>query len=104
MIAEESYADPKMRKLRNTPDRDTRLSPAEVLYGRQLRDFLPLPPPSTLWKNLAQMRERALCHRSTKDREKWNEHTSKLPPLRIGDHVFIQNVTGNHPKRWDEAS
>ena len=29
--------------VRNTPDRDTRMSPAQALLGRQLRDFLPVP-------------------------------------------------------------
>ena len=28
---------------RNTPDRDTNLSPAQVIFGRNLRDFLPSP-------------------------------------------------------------
>ena len=31
-----------MLQLRNTPDRDTRLSPAEALFGRKLKDFLPV--------------------------------------------------------------
>jgi hypothetical protein len=30
-------------RLRNTPDRDSKLSPAKPLYGRELRDFLPRP-------------------------------------------------------------
>ena len=30
-------------QLRNTPDRDTKLSPAKALYGRELRDLLPRP-------------------------------------------------------------
>ena len=29
---------------RNTPDRDIGMSPAQLLYGRQLRDFLPGKP------------------------------------------------------------
>ena len=29
---------------RNTPDRDVGLSPAELLYGRNLKDFLPDKP------------------------------------------------------------
>ena len=28
---------------RNTPDRDTGRSPAQVIFGRELRDFLPSP-------------------------------------------------------------
>ena len=30
-------------QLRNTPDRDTKLSPAKAFHGRELRDFLPRP-------------------------------------------------------------
>ena len=30
-------------QLRNTPDRDTKVSPAKALYGRELRDFLARP-------------------------------------------------------------
>ena len=31
-----------------------------------------------------------------------SEKTKPLLPLRVGDHVLIQNQTGNHPKRWDK--
>ena len=30
-------------QLRNTPDRDTKLSPAKAMFGRELKDFLPRP-------------------------------------------------------------
>ena len=29
------------------------------------------------------------------------EHVKKLPPLMKGDDVFLQNLMGNHPRRWD---
>ena len=29
------------------------------------------------------------------------EHVKKLPPLMKGDNVFLQNLMGNHPRRWD---
>ena len=35
--------------------------------------------------------------------EKWKEHTTALPPLRIGDQVWIQNQTGPHPTKWDKT-
>ena len=40
--------------------------------------------------------------RSFRHHDKWSEHTKPLQPLRVGDHVLIQNQTGNHPKRWDK--
>jgi hypothetical protein len=92
-------------QLRNTPDRDTRLSPAKALYGRELRDFLPRPGSSLMgemWMNLADARETALGHRATNVEKEWSEHTRALPPLRVGDTVMIQNQSGNHPLRWDK--
>ena len=51
---------------RNTPDRDIGLSPAEMLYGRKLKDFIPNNPGespvpslkkfSDVWKNNAEWR------------------------------------------------
>ena len=34
-----------MLQIRNTPERDSGLSPAQILFGRTLRDTLPLVPP-----------------------------------------------------------
>ena len=31
------------------------------------------------------------------------EHTERLLPLVVGDHVQIQNQTGPHPTRWDKT-
>ena len=33
--------------------------------------------------------------------ERWSEHTRRLPPLAVGNHVRVQNQTGPHPRRWD---
>lgn len=56
-------------QLRNTPDRDTKLSPAKVLYGRELRDFPPRKGSALmghLWMNLPDTREKALGQSSMK--------------------------------------
>jgi hypothetical protein len=92
-------------QLRNTPDRDTKLSPAKALFGRELRDFLPRPGSALmgeLWMNLAEARETALATRGMKAEQKWSEHTRPLPPLKVGDNVMVQNQRGNHPLRWDK--
>ena len=35
--------------------------------------------------------------------ERWMEHTQQLPPLRVGNHVRIQNQTDPHPTKWDKT-
>ena len=96
---------------RNTPDRDTGLSPAQLLYGRQLKDFLPSKPnnlkvPKTEnfrqeWKDIADWREKALARRSRKVMDKLSKNTRDLPQLHVGDSVLIQNQLGNNPRRWE---
>ena len=72
---------------RNTPDRDTRMSPAMALFGCQLRDFIPRRPDvliGTMWREIADAREKALL------------------PLLVGDDVMIQNQRGDYPRRWNK--
>ena len=92
---------------RNTPDPDTGLSPAEIIFGRKIRDFTPVLPghykPSPEWRHTLQLREKVLSRRHVRNHEKWSEHTQRLPPLKVGDHVYIQNQLGNHPKKWDKS-
>ena len=103
-----------MLQLRNTPDPDTGLSPAQMLLGRQLRDFIPSKPSADIptkfssndfsdaWKKVADWRDVALGPRSAKLHERLSKQTKELPPLQEGDYVLIQNQLGNHPKRWDK--
>ena len=92
---------------RNTPDPDTGLSPAQVIYGRQIRDFIPSLPgnyrPRKEWLLAAHDREMALAKRHAREMERLHEHVKKLPPLKVGDHVLIQNQTGSRPLRWDRT-
>ncbi|CAG2189575.1 unnamed protein product [Mytilus edulis] len=92
---------------RNTPDRETRLSPAMCVFGRPIRDFIPILPgrykPHDTWRDTLSKREEALRHRHMKVAEKLSEHTKQLPPLTIGDHVRIQNQIGANPLKWDKT-
>ena len=90
---------------RNTPDRDTGLSPAQVIFGRNLRDFLPSPQtrlkPQPEWIQLREDREKAMAKRAFSNMEKLDQNTRALPRLAVGDSVLVQNQVGNHPSKWD---
>ena len=92
---------------RNTPDPDTKLSPAMCVFGRPIKDFIPILPgrykPHETWRETLVAREEALRNRHMKAAEHWSEHTRRLPPLVIGDLVRIQNQTGHHPTKWDKT-
>ena len=94
---------------RNTPDPDTGRSPAQVLFGRPVKDFMPIMPgkfkPQEGWRLVQEDREKALRVRYCRGKEKWSEHTKELPKLSAGDRVLIQNQWGT-PKmarRWDRS-
>ena len=92
---------------RNTPERDTGLSPAMCVFGRAIRDFIPVHPgrylPHPAWRETLVAREEALRNRHHKICERLTEHTRDLPPLKVGDHVRIQNQSGVHPTKWDRT-
>ena len=92
---------------RNTPDRDTKVSPAQIVFGRALRDFTPMSSesykPASVWRMTADYREAAMAKRHAIEREKLDQHTKKLKPLSIGDTVYIQNQFGNSPLKWDKS-
>ena len=86
---------------RNTPDRDTGRSLAQVIFGRELRDFLPAPlrryKPQPQWILLKDDRERSLRKRALRNMEKLGVGTKQLEMLEVHDTVQVQN----HPSRWD---
>ena len=90
---------------RNTPDRDTKRSPAQVIFGRNLKDFLPAPlkryQPQPQWVLLREDRENALRKRALRNTESLKIGTKQLEKLEVHDTVQIQNQVGNHPSRWD---
>ena len=96
-----------MLQYRNTPDPETKMSPASVIFGRPIRDLIPIMPgkyiPHITWRETLTAREEALKKRHVKAAERWSEHTRRLPPLAVGNHVRIQNQIGPHPGRWDKT-
>ena len=96
-----------MLQYRNTPDRDTGLSPAMCVFGRSIRDFIPVHPgrylPHPTWRQTLIAREEALRNRHQKTCERLTEHTRSLPPLEVGDCVRVQNQSGPNPTKWDRT-
>ena len=96
-----------MLAYRNTPDPMSKVSPAEIIFGRRIRDFTPVPPgqylPHWTWRETLQAREDALRIRHVRAHERLSEHTWVLPPLIIGNCVRLQNLVGPHPTKWDRT-
>ena len=100
---------------RNTPDPTTGMSPAMILFGRRLRDKVPIPPipPGTsifenadidpVWHRVWRAREDALRIRFAKQMDSRAAGTHELGILRQKDNVRIQNLCGPHPKKWDRT-
>ena len=85
--------------LRNTPDAGCKLSPAQIVLGRPLRDSLPYidksimvynnPQVQTQWRDVWKAKEDALRVRYVKTIENLSEHARSLKPLRHGDQVML---------------
>ena len=82
---------------RNTPDPLTGLSPAMILFGREIRDHLPAVltryQPRREWRLEADLREQAFAKRHCKMEERLSFGAKPLPPLVIGDVVTVQDQT-----------
>jgi hypothetical protein len=92
---------------RNTPDRDTGLSPAQVIFGRMLRDFIPVVrdhyKPRQEWLLDAERREQALARRHILKKESLTMGSKELRPLPLGQVVSVQNQTGVNKLKWDKS-
>ena len=92
---------------RNTPLPDTRLSPAQIVFGRQMRDLLPTLnykyEPSQEWGLVREYRERAMARRLDRDGARLERYTKGQKSIPVGDTVAVQNQTGRFPKKWDKT-
>ena len=99
-------------QIRNTPDPDCNISPAEILFGRQIRDAFSFvnrrnkfdnEAIRNTWRDAWAIKESAMRVRFSRSSEALNEHSRPLQPLNIGDKVLIQNQHGNSPNKWDRS-
>ena len=92
---------------RNIPDTYTKVPPTMAIFGRQVRDGLPVSPshykPHNTWRELLDHRGHAMARRHIAGREQWEAHTKDLAKLDKGDNVFLQNLLGNHSRRWERT-
>ena len=92
---------------RNTPDSLTGISPAQVIFGRVLRDFLPVSPgkylPRAEWRLSLENREIAHAKRHVRTQEALSAKSRLLSDLSVGDTVSIQDQVGTTPRRWSKT-
>ena len=88
---------------RNTPNHETGISPAEMLFGYKLRDHLPnkFRTVRKEWSDAQKARE--LRNAMVGEKMQTSESAKRLPALNVGDCVSIQNQTGNRPKKWSNT-
>jgi hypothetical protein len=91
----------------NTPMQDCRRSPAQIVFGRQMRDFIPSLTykyePAKDWAVTQEHRERTLANKREMDNQRWSHRTKALDDLEVGTAVAIQNQTGPNPTKWDKT-
>jgi hypothetical protein len=96
-----------MLQYRNTPMQDYRRSPAQMVFGRQMRDFIPSVTykyeAAKDWAVTQEQRERTLANKRDMDNQRWSYRTKALDDLEVGTAVAIQNQTGSNPTKWDNT-
>jgi hypothetical protein len=77
-----------MLQYRNTPMQDCRRSPAQIMFGRQMRDFIPSLTykyePAKDWAVTQEHRERTLANKREMDNQRWSHRTKDLDDLEVG--------------------
>jgi hypothetical protein len=101
-----------MLQLRNTPDPDCDVSPAQIVFGRPLHDAFSFvnrldkysnPNIRPMWHDGWPKKEAALQNCFSRSPSILNEHARPLQLLIVGARVYVQNQRGNHPNRWDRS-
>jgi hypothetical protein len=87
------------------PASNTEMSSAKVLFGRPLKDLLPITANKLRlnleWHLMLQQQEIALTCRHLRRDTRLKEHTRTLQQLQLGNTVSVQNCCGNNPNSWD---
>ena len=89
---------------RNTPDAMSKVSPAQIVFGREIRDVLPRKSynPVRPWSEMADARESSFLkrHYSYSEQQRPQRKLSELAP---GDTVYIHDQHGPTPRKWNKS-
>ena len=82
----------------------TELSPAQILFARQLKDGLPCDPlqleMNPNWIQTIEERESKLIKRYLKSGQLWARESKLKSDLTVGQSVLVQCQTGANKGRW----
>ena len=88
---------------RNNPDPTTNISPANIVFGRDIRDIIPQKSyrPASTWAELARSREASFMKRHFLKAEA--DKGRSMRKIQPGEHVYVQNQGGNNPRKWSKS-
>ena len=98
-----------VKQRKSPPNPVSTLSPAQIIFGRPLRDLFSFvnhlekfsnPHIRPLWRQAWAAKEEALRTRITRTTKSLNAHSR---PLTLGERVFLQNQQGPNPTKWDRS-
>ena len=55
------------------------------------------------WEDQSHHMELGMARIRVDSKERMDEKTKNLPPLKVGDYVQVQNQVGPKPNRWDKS-
>ena len=87
----------------NTPLRGVPELPAKIVFGRSIKDSLPSKPMRKSWVNQDHHKELGMAKIRVATKERMDEKSKNLVPLKVGNYVKIQNQVGPKPTRWDKS-
>ena len=89
---------------RNRPDPETSMSSSDMVFGRRIKDLIPIRPGrlrvAPRWAEMLKQQETVMARRHLARGKELIKHTRELVPRKVGDTVSIQNQQGNTPLKW----
>lgn len=80
------------------------MSPADMLYGRTIRDHLPILYKKyqihRRWREIKELSEMAVVKRYLLNQKQYNMHGRLLRELQVGESVQVQNQDRPYSWQW----